>query len=189
MADFGNYNRDTEDQDIEREGTVAVGSPTGGSLLEQLRSKFEKLDKTRHKIIKVVAKNGEPFWLELVIDIDEDELREARKRSEVGTRAEKRAGTAEVSMARLGAEIINLQNTRIWAADPATGAAPVADGEGDDLMTRSREWCELLDHPGDPIGALQYLLGDMALVDLFNVYSDVAGLGEDGATVVDPTRA
>lgn len=188
MADFGIIDRDAEDQDIAREGIVATGKPTkGGGVLSQLKAKFAKLDEDRRRIFKVAARNGEMFWLELDTDIHEDELRDARKRSEVGTRAEKRAGTADVSMAMLAGEIVNLKNTRLWAEDPAAGGEPLEDSEGDELTVHSEEWCELLDNPRDPVGGLRHLFGDMKLVDFFNTYSEVAGIGEDGASVVDPT--
>lgn len=188
MADFGHYDRDAEDQDIAREGIVATGKPTkSGSVLSQLKAKFEKLDEDRRRIFKVAARNGETFWLELDTDIHDEELRDARKRSEVGTRAEKRAGTADVSITLLAGEIINLKNTRLWAEDPAEGGEALEDTEGDPLTVHSEEWCDLLNTPRDPVGGLRYLLGDMKLTDLYNVYTEVAGIGEGGASVVDPT--
>ena len=191
MADFSSIDRTTEDKDIEREGMAATGNPTrGGSPLDILKAKFKGLDQQRTKVLPVVARNGEQFWLELDLDVTEDDMNTYTDRADRANRAQRRAGQSDISQAVLAGNVISEKNTRMWAANPLDkddkvlpSVAPVADTEGDPITVHSEEWCEALGFPGDPVGGLRHLLGDFSLVALFNLYSQSVG------TDVDPTRA
>lgn len=191
MADFSSIDRTAEDKDIEREGMAATGNPTrGGSPLDILKAKFRGLDQQRTKVLPVVARNGEQFWLELDLDVTEDDMNTYTERADRANRAQRRAGQSDISQAVLAGNVISEKNTRMWAVDPLDkddkvlpGVAPVADTEGDPITVHSEEWCEALGFPGDPVGGLRHLLGDFSLVALFNLYSQSVG------TDVDPTRA
>ena len=191
MADFSSIDRTTEDKDIAREGMAATGNPTrGGSPLDILKAKFKGLDEQRTKVLPVVARNGEQFWLELDLDISEDDMNTYTERADRANRAQRRAGQSDISQAVLAGNVISEKNTRMWAVNPLdeddkvlAGVAPVTDEEGAPLTVHSKEWCEALGFPGDPVGGLRHLLGDFSLVALFNLYSQSVG------TDVDPTRA
>ena len=191
MADFSSIDRTTEDKDIEREGMAATGNPTrGGSPLDILKAKFRGLDQQRTKVLPVVARNGEQFWLELDLDVTEDDMNTYTDRADRANRAQRRAGQSDISQAVLAGNVISEKNTRMWAVNPLDkddkvlpGVDPVADSEGDPITVHSEEWCEALGFPGDPVGGLRHLLGDFSLVALFNLYSQSVG------TDVDPTRA
>lgn len=191
MADFSSIDRTTEDKDIEREGMAATGNPTrGGSPLDILKAKFRGLDQQRTKVLPVVARNGEQFWLELDLDVTEDDMNTYTERADRANRAQRRAGQSDISQAVLAGNVISEKNTRMWAVNPLDkddkvlpGVDPVADTEGDPITVHSEEWCEALGFPGDPVGGLRHLLGDFSLVALFNLYSQSVG------TDVDPTRA
>lgn len=191
MADFSSIDRTAEDKDIEREGMAATGNPTrGGSPLDVLKKKFQGLDQQRTKVLPVVARNGEQFWLELDLDITEDELDRYRERADRANRAQRRAGESDISMAVLAGNVISEKNTRMWGEDPLDeddkvlpNVAPVADTEGDPITVHSEEWCEALGFPGDPVGGLRHLLNDFSLIALYKTYSNFVG------TDVDPTRA
>ena len=191
MADFIGIDRTTEDKDIEREGMAATGNPTrGGSPLDILKAKFRGLDQQRTKVLPVVARNGEQFWLELDLDVTEDDMNTYTERADRANRAQRRAGQSDISQAVLAGNVISEKNTRMWAANPLDkddkvlpSVAPVVDSEGDPITVHSEEWCEALGFPGDPVGGLRHLLGDFSLVALFNLYSQSVG------TDVDPTRA
>lgn len=191
MADFSSIDRTTEDKDIAREGVVAPGNPTrGGSPLDVLKKKFQGLDEQRTKVLPVVARNGESFWLELDLDISEDDMNTYTDRADRANRAQRRAGQSDISQAVLAGNVISEKNTRMWAVNPLdeddkvlAGVAPVVDAEGYPITVHSEEWCEALGFPGDPVGGLRHLLGDFSLVALFNLYSQSVG------TDVDPTRA
>lgn len=191
MADFSSIDRTTEDKDIAREGMAATGNPTrGGSPLDILKAKFRGLDQQRTKVLPVVARNGEQFWLELDLDVTEDDMNTYTERADRANRAQRRAGQSDISQAVLAGNVISEKNTRMWAVNPLDkddkvlpGVDPVADTEGDPITVHSEEWCEALGFPGDPVGGLRHLLGDFSLVALFNLYSQSVG------TDVDPTRA
>lgn len=191
MADFSSIDRTTEDKDIAREGVAATGNPTrGGSPLDILKAKFRGLDQQRTKVLPVVARNGEQFWLELDLDVTEDDMNTYTERADRANRAQRRAGQSDISQAVLAGNVISEKNTRMWAVNPLDkddkvlpGVDPVADTEGDPITVHSEEWCEALGFPGDPVGGLRHLLGDFSLVALFNLYSQSVG------TDVDPTRA
>ena len=191
MADFSSIDRTTEDKDIAREGMAATGNPTrGGSPLDILKAKFKGLDEQRTKVLPVVARNGEQFWLELDLDVTEDDMNTYTDRADRANRAQRRAGQSDISQAVLAGNVISEKNTRMWAVNPLdkddkvlAGVAPVVDTEGDPITVHSEEWCEALGFPGDPVGGLRHLLGDFSLVALFNLYSQSVG------TDVDPTRA
>ena len=191
MADFSSIDRTAEDKDIAREGMAATGNPTrGGSPLDILKAKFKGLDQQRTKVLPVVARNGEQFWLELDLDVTEDDMNTYTERADRANRAQRRAGQSDISQAVLAGNVISEKNTRMWAANPLDkddkvlpSVAPVADTEGDPITVHSEEWCEALGFPGDPVGGLRHLLGDFSLVALFNLYSQSVG------TDVDPTRA
>ena len=191
MADFNSIDRTTEDKDIAREGMAATGNPTrGGSPLDILKAKFKGLDEQRTKVLPVAARNGEAFWLELDLDITEDEVNTYEERADRANRAQRRAGQSDISQAVLAGNVISEKNTRMWAANPLdkddkvlAGVDPVVDEEGRPVTVHSKEWCEALGFPGDPVGGLRHLLGDFSLVALFNLYSQSVG------TDVDPTRA
>ena len=191
MAEFSSIDRTAEDKDIEREGMAATGNPTrGGSPLDILKAKFRGLDQQRTKVLPVVARNGEQFWLELDLDVTEDDMNTYTERADRANRAQRRAGQSDISQAVLAGNVISEKNTRMWATDPLDkddkvlpNVAPVADTEGDPITVHSEEWCEALGFPGDPVGGLRHLLGDFSLVALFNLYSQSVG------TDVDPTRA
>lgn len=191
MADFSSIDRTAEDKDIAREGMAATGNPTrGGSPLDILKAKFRGLDQQRTKVLPVVARNGEGFWLELDLDVTEDDMTTYTERADRANRAQRRAGQSDISQAVLAGNVISEKNTRMWATDPLDkddnvlpSVAPVADTEGDPITVHSEEWCEALGFPGDPVGGLRHLLGDFSLVALFNLYSQSVG------TDVDPTRA
>lgn len=191
MADFSSIDRTAEDKDIAREGMAATGNPTrGGSPLDVLKAKFKGLDEQRTKVLPVVARNGEAFWLELDLDVTEDDMNTYTDRADRANRAQRRAGQSDISQAVLAGNVISEKNTRMWAVNPLdkddkvlAGVAPVVDEEGDPLTVHSKEWCEALGYPGDPVGGLRHLLGDFSLVALFNLYSQSVG------TDVDPTRA
>lgn len=191
MADFSSIDRTTEDKDIEREGMAATGNPTrGGSPLDILKAKFRGLDQQRTKVLPVVARNGEQFWLELDLDVTEDDMNTYTDRADRANRAQRRAGQSDISQAVLAGNVISEKNTRMWAVNPLDkddkvlpNVAPVVDSEGDPITVHSQEWCEALGFPGDPVGGLRHLLGDFSLVALFNLYSQSVG------TDVDPTRA
>ena len=191
MADFSSIDRTTEDKDIAREGMAATGNPTrGGSPLDILKAKFKGLDQQRTKVFAVAARNGEPFWLELDLDITEDDMTTYEERADRANRAQRRAGQSDISQAVLAGNVISEKNTRMWAVNPLDkddkvlpSVAPVVDSEGDPITVHSEEWCEALGFPGDPVGGLRHLLGDFSLVALFNLYSQSVG------TDVDPTRA
>lgn len=191
MADFSSIDRTTEDKDIAREGMAATGNPTrGGSPLDILKAKFKGLDEQRTKVLPVVARNGEQFWLELDLDVTEDDMNTYTERADRANRAQRRAGQSDISQAVLAGNVISEKNTRMWAVDPMdkddkvlAGVAPVVDTEGDPITVHSEEWCEALGFPSDPVGGLRHLLGDFSLVALFNLYSQSVG------TDVDPTRA
>lgn len=191
MADFTSIDRTAEDKDIEREGMAATGNPTrGGSPLDILKAKFRGLDQQRTKVLPVVARNGEQFWLELDLDVTEDDMNTYTERADRANRAQRRAGQSDISQAVLAGNVISEKNTRMWAVNPLDkddkvlpDVAPVADTEGDPITVHSEEWCEALGFPGDPVGGLRHLLGDFSLVALFNLYSQSVG------TDVDPTRA
>lgn len=191
MADFSSIDRTTEDKDIAREGMAATGNPTrGGSPLDILKAKFKGLDQQRTKVLPVVARNGEQFWLELDLDVTEDDMNTYTDRADRANRAQRRAGQSDISQAVLAGNVISEKNTRMWAVNPLdkddkvlAGVAPVVDTEGDLITVHSEEWCEALGFPGDPVGGLRHLLGDFSLVALFNLYSQSVG------TDVDPTRA
>lgn len=191
MADFSSIDRTTEDKDIAREGMAATGNPTrGGSPLDILKAKFKGLDQQRTKVLPVVARNGEQFWLELDLDVTEDDMNTYTDRADRANRAQRRAGQSDISQAVLAGNVISEKNTRMWAVNPLdeddkvlAGVAPVTDEEGAPLTVHSKEWCEALGFPGDPVGGLRHLLGDFSLVALFNLYSQSVG------TDVDPTRA
>lgn len=191
MADFTSIDRTTEDKDIEREGMAATGNPTrGGSPLDILKAKFRGLDQQRTKVLPVVARNGEQFWLELDLDVTEDDMNTYTERADRANRAQRRAGQSDISQAVLAGNVISEKNTRMWAVNPLdkddkvlAGVDPVVDEDGDPLTVHSKEWCEALGFPGDPVGGLRHLLGDFSLVALFNLYSQSVG------TDVDPTRA
>ena len=191
MADFTSIDRTTEDKDIAREGMAATGNPTrGGSPLDILKAKFKGLDQQRTKVLPVVARNGEQFWLELDLDVTEDDMNTYTDRADRANRAQRRAGQSDISQAVLAGNVISEKNTRMWAVNPLdkddkvlAGVAPVVDTEGDPITVHSEEWCEALGFPGDPVGGLRHLLGDFSLVALFNLYSQSVG------TDVDPTRA
>lgn len=191
MADFSSIDRTAEDKDIEREGMAATGNPTrGGSPLDILKAKFKGLDEQRTKVLPVVARNGEQFWLELDLDVTEDDMNTYTDRADRANRAQRRAGQSDISQAVLAGNVISEKNTRMWATNPLdkddkvlAGVAPVVDEEGYPVTVHSKEWCEALGYPGDPVGGLRHLLGDFSLVALFNLYSQSVG------TDVDPTRA
>lgn len=191
MADFTSIDRTAEDKDIAREGMAATGNPTrGGSPLDVLKAKFKGLDEQRTKVLPVVARNGEQFWLELDLDVTEDDMNTYTDRADRANRAQRRAGQSDISQAVLAGNVISEKNTRMWAVNPLdkddkvlAGVDPVVDEEGDPLTVHSKEWCEALGYPGDPVGGLRHLLGDFSLVALFNLYSQSVG------TDVDPTRA
>ena len=191
MADFSSIDRTTEDKDIAREGMAATGNPTrGGSPLDILKAKFKGLDQQRTKVLPVVARNGEQFWLELDLDVTEDDMNTYTERADRANRAQRRAGQSDISQAVLAGNVISEKNTRMWAVNPLDeddkvlpSVAPVVDSEGDPITVHSEEWCEALGFPGDPVGGLRHLLGDFSLVALFNLYSQSVG------TDVDPTRA
>lgn len=191
MAEFSSIDRTAEDKDIAREGMAATGNPTrGGSPLDVLKKKFQGLDQQRTKVLPVVARNGEQFWLELDLDVTEDDMNTYTERADRANRAQRRAGQSDISQAVLAGNVISEKNTRMWAANPLDkddkvlpSVAPVADTEGDPITVHSEEWCEALGFPGDPVGGLRHLLGDFSLVALFNLYSQSVG------TDVDPTRA
>lgn len=191
MADFSSIDRTSEDKDIAREGMAATGNPTrGGSPLDVLKAKFKGLDEQRTKVLPVVARNGEQFWLELDLDVTEDDMNTYTDRADRANRAQRRAGQSDISQAVLAGNVISEKNTRMWATNPLdkddkvlAGVDPVVDEEGDPLTVHSKEWCEALGYPGDPVGGLRHLLGDFSLVALFNLYSQSVG------TDVDPTRA
>ena len=191
MAEFSSIDRTAEDKDIEREGMAATGNPTrGGSPLVILKAKFRGLDQQRTKVLPVVARNGEQFWLELDLDVTEDDMNTYTERADRANRAQRRAGQSDISQAVLAGNVISEKNTRMWAVNPLdkddkvlAGVDPVVDEEGDPLTVHSKEWCEALGFPGDPVGGLRHLLGDFSLVALFNLYSQSVG------TDVDPTRA
>ena len=191
MADFSSIDRTTEDKDIAREGMAATGNPTrGGSPLDVLKAKFKGLDQQRTKVLPVVARNGEAFWLELDLDITEDEMSTFTERADRANRAQRRAGQSDISQAVLAGNVVSEKNTRMWAVNPLgeddkvlPSVAPVADTEGDPITVHSEEWCEALGYAGDPVGGLRHLLGDFGLVAVFNTYSQSVG------TDVDPTRA
>lgn len=191
MADFSSIDRTAEDKDIAREGMAATGNPTrGGSPLDILKAKFRGLDQQRTKVLPVVARNGEQFWLELDLDVTEDDMNTYTERADRANRAQRRAGQSDISQAVLAGNVISEKNTRMWAVDPLDkddkvlpGVDPVVDSEGDPITVHSEEWCEALGFPGDPVGGLRHLLGDFSLVALFNLYSQSVG------TDVDPTRA
>ena len=191
MADFTSIDRTTEDKDIAREGMAATGNPTrGGSPLDILKAKFRGLDQQRTKVLPVVARNGEQFWLKLDLDVTEDDMNTYTERADRANRAQRRAGQSDISQAVLAGNVISEKNTRMWAVNPLDkddkvlpSVAPVADTEGDPITVHSEEWCEALGFPGDPVGGLRHLLGDFSLVALFNLYSQSVG------TDVDPTRA
>ena len=191
MADFSSIDRTTEDKDIAREGMAATGNPTrGGSPLDVLKAKFKGLDEQRTKVLPVVARNGEAFWLELDLDVTEDDMNTYTDRADRANRAQRRAGQSDISQAVLAGNVISEKNTRMWAENPLDdddkvkpGVDPVLDSDGDPITVHSKEWCEALGFPGDPVGGLRHLLGDFSLVGLFNLYSQSVG------TDVDPTRA
>lgn len=191
MADFTSIDRTAEDKDIAREGMAATGNPTrGGSPLDILKAKFKGLDEQRTKVLPVVARNGEQFWLELDLDVTEDDMNTYTDRADRANRAQRRAGQSDISQAVLAGNVISEKNTRMWAVSPLdkddkvlAGVEPVLDTEGDPITVHSEEWCEALGFPGDPVGGLRHLLGDFSLVALFNLYSQSVG------TDVDPTRA
>ena len=191
MADFSSIDRTTEDKDIAREGMAATGNPTrGGSPLDILKAKFKGLDQQRTKVFAVAARNGEPFWLELDLDITEDDMTTYEERADRANRAQRRAGQSDISPAVLAGNVISEKNTRMWATNPLDeddkvlpGVTPLVDEQGDPITVHSEEWCEALGYPGDPVGGLRHLLGDFSLVALFNLYSQSVG------TDVDPTRA
>lgn len=191
MADFSSIDRTAEDKDIAREGMAATGNPSrGGSPLDILKAKFRGLDQQRTKVLPVVARNGEQFWLELDLDVTEDDMSTYTERADRANRVQRRAGQSDISQAVLAGNVIAEKNTRMWATDPLDkddkvlpNVAPVADTEGDPITVHSEEWCEALGFPGDPVGGLRHLLGDFGLVALFNLYSQSVG------TDVDPTRA
>ena len=191
MADFSSIDRTAEDKDIAREGMAATGNPTrGGSPLDILKAKFRGLDQQRTKVLPVVARNGEAFWMELDLDVTEDDMNTYTERADRANRAQRRAGQSDISQAVLAGNVISEKNTRMWAVNPLDkddkvlpSVAPVADTEGDPITVHSEEWCEALGFPGDPVGGLRHLLGDFSLVALFNLYSQSVG------TDVDPTRA
>ena len=191
MADFSSIDRTAEDKDIAREGMAATGNPTrGGSPLDVLKAKFKGLDEQRTKVLPVVARNGEQFWLELDLDITEDDMNTYTDRADRANRAQRRAGQSDISQAVLAGNVISEKNTRMWATNPMDkddkvlpGVDPVLDSDGDPITVHSQEWCEALGFPGDPVGGLRHLLGDFSLVALFNLYSQSVG------TDVDPTRA
>lgn len=191
MADFSSIDRTTEDKDIAREGMAATGNPTrGGSPLDILKAKFKGLDEQRTKVLPVVARNGEQFWLELDLDVTEDDMNTYTERADRANRAQRRAGQSDISQAVLAGNVISEKNTRMWAVNPLDkddkvlpGVDPVLDEEGEPVTVHSKEWCEMLGFPADPVGGLRHLLGDFSLVALFNLYSQSVG------TDVDPTRA
>jgi|GEM_PF-5557959 len=191
MADFSSIDRTAEDKDIEREGMAATGNPTrGGSPLDILKAKFRGLDQQRTKVLPVVARNGEQFWLELDLDVTEDDMNTYTERADRANRAQRRAGQSDISQAVLAGNVISEKNTRMWAVNPLDkddkvlpSVDPVVDTEGEPITVHSEEWCEALGFPGDPVGGLRHLLGDFSLVALFNLYSQSVG------TDVDPTRA
>lgn len=191
MADFSSIDRTTEDKDIAREGMAATGNPTrGGSPLDVLKAKFKGLDQQRTKVLPVVARNGEAFWMELDLDVTEDDMNTYTDRADRANRAQRRAGQSDISQAVLAGNVISEKNTRMWAENPLDdddkvkpGVDPVLDSDGDPITVHSEEWCEALGFPGDPVGGLRHLLGDFSLVGLFNLYSQSVG------TDVDPTRA
>ena len=191
MAEFSSIDRTAEDKDIAREGMAATGNPTrGGSPLDILQAKFKGLDEQRTKVLPVVARNGEQFWLELDLDVTEDDMNTYTDRADRANRAQRRAGQSDISQAVLAGHVVSEKNTRMWAENPLDdddkvkpGVDPVLDSDGDPLTVHSKEWCEALGYPGDPVGGLRHLLGDFSLVALFNLYSQSVG------TDVDPTRA
>lgn len=191
MADFTSIDRTTEDKDIAREGMAATGNPTrGGSPLDILKAKFKGLDQQRTKVFAVAARNGEPFWLELDLDITEDDMTTYEERADRANRAQRRAGQSDISPAVLAGNVISEKNTRMWATNPLDeddkvlpGVTPLVDTEGDPITVHSEEWCEALGFPGDPVGGLRHLLNDFSLIALYKTYSNFVG------TDVDPTRA
>ena len=119
MADFSSIDRTTEDKDIAREGMAATGNPTrGGSPLDILKAKFKGLDQQRTKVFAVAARNGEPFWLELDLDITEDDMTTYEERADRANRAQRRAGQSDISPAVLAGNVISEKNTRMWATNP-----------------------------------------------------------------------
>lgn len=191
MADFSSIDRTAEDKDIAREGMAATGNPTrGGSPLDVLKKKFQGLDQQRTKVLAVAARNGEPFWLELDLDITEDNMTTYEERADRANRAQRRAGQSDISPAVLAGNVISEKNTRMWATDPLdkdgkvlAGVTPLVDEQGDPITVHSEEWCEALGFPGDPVGGLRHLLNDFSLIALYKTYSNFVG------TDVDPTRA
>lgn len=191
MADFSSIDRTTEDKDIEREGMAATGNPTrGGSPLAILKAKFKGLDQQRTKVLPVVARNGEQFWLELDLDISEDDVDAYTERADRANRAQRRAGQSNISQALLAGNVISEKNTRMWDENPLDeddkvlpGVEPVLDAKGAPITVHSEEWCEALGFPGDPVGGLRHLLNDFSLIALYKTYSNFVG------TDVDPTRA
>lgn len=185
---IGGFDRDQEDQDIAREGVVNTGQPKStGSVLDQLRAKFDRLDEQRTEVFRTRLKNGSSLWLELVIDITEDEVQAFSRQAERGNRESRRSGKSTSSVL-LAAAVINAKNTRLWFEDPAKGGAPVLDADGDPLTVHSREWLEALSLPEDrPLEGLRETLGDPGVLDLHGVYNEV--VAGDGASVADPTPA
>lgn len=186
---FGGFDRDREDQDITREGVVNTGQPkAAGSVLDQLRAKFDRLDEQRTEVFRTKLKNGSTLWLELVIDLTEDEVQAFSRQAERGNRETRRSGGKNVSSVLLAAAIINAKNTRVWFDNPAAGGEPLLDLDGDPLTVHSREWLEALGLPEDqPLEGLRETLGDPGVLDLHGVYNEV--VAGDGASVADPTPA
>lgn len=186
---IGGFDRDQEDADIQREKVVNTGEPrrVGGSVFDQLRTKFKNLDSDRTQIFKVQLRNGDFVWLELDTDLSEDDTESYREQSRKGKRESSRNGGDGVSQAMFSAAAVNDKNTRIWFDDPEDGGKPVLDSEGDPLTVHSSEWLQALGfEPTQPLEGLREAFTDWRLVELYASYYAIAA-GE-GVQAVNPTR-
>ena len=181
--------RDVEDAQIRNQPPAAVGNPRGTSLVEQLKARFKGYDEQRLGKIRLNARNGAPVWLELDLDISEDELKVYREKAKGGNRAARRnrggQEQGDVSLALVTARILNDRNTRVWFDDPAEGGKPLTDAEGDPLTVYSEEWLAITGSD-DPVAGLRALFGDWTLIDGGEDYMELAGVGE-GSEIVNPT--
>lgn len=135
---FGNYDDDVIDRDVEdtqiHKNTVNAPMELGktGSMLDQFKARVQKKDKNRYRVFPV-ATVGEPIWLELDMDFDEEDFKRIRVISDEGNREQRRADKPRVgtkSMHQSVARIINDKTTSIYFEDPENGGQKLCNDDG-----------------------------------------------------------
>lgn len=183
---FGDYDRDTENQNILTNPPAAVGNPGAGTVADDLASLFQDSDGDHYVTFKATAPNGSVLALEFDTNLEPEEWTRYQKLAS-GNRASRRGSTtgsdgkpwlsAAAMVAEKSTKITNLATGKVYT-----------DAEGDPLTLRSEEWLALAERPGDPIAAALKFFGFTQVVTLGNGYVEATGL-DDEVERIDPTHA